>query len=164
MMPPVIGTIERVEANGSGRNSGEILIRLVSNQTHQSFWVFMDKPRDEFFRLLQAAFEAMWDGNTVRITSAPKAGGDNEVTAIATYPLIGERHMRQIRVSAAQYRFWHTILANRGTIRGNHQKTWLNRLAATRVSHCCDWSDDFVGFVEQSSHGLSHASNSKAIK
>jgi len=28
MMPPVIGTIERVEANGSGRNSGEILIRL----------------------------------------------------------------------------------------------------------------------------------------
>ncbi len=73
MIPPVIGKIERVEANGSGANSGEILIRLVSNQAPQSFWVFMDKPRDEFFRLLRAAFEAMWDGNTVRIRSVSES-------------------------------------------------------------------------------------------
>lgn len=46
-MMPVIRKIERVEANGSGRNSGEILIRLATNDTQQSFWVFMDKPRAE---------------------------------------------------------------------------------------------------------------------
>lgn len=86
MMPPVIGKIERVEANGSGANSGEILIRVVSNQTPQSFWVFMDKPRDEFFKLLRAAFEAMWEDSVVEITSVPRAGGDNEVTTIEVMP------------------------------------------------------------------------------
>lgn len=86
MLPPVPGKIERVEANGSGPNSGEILIRLVSNQTSQSFWVFMDKPRNEFLELLRAAFEAMWDGNTVKITSVPKTGGDNEITTIEIVP------------------------------------------------------------------------------
>jgi len=46
----------------------------------------MHKLREEFFKLLQAVFEAMWDGNTIRITSVPKAGGDNEVTAIDIMP------------------------------------------------------------------------------
>jgi len=82
MMPPEIGKIERVEANGSGPNSGEILIRLVSYKASQSFWVFMDKPKDEFFKVLRTAFEAMWGGNPVKITSVPKAGGDNEITTI----------------------------------------------------------------------------------
>ena len=46
----------------------------------------LDKPRDEFFNLLRAAFEAMWDGNTVRITSVPKPGGDKEITTIEVVP------------------------------------------------------------------------------
>jgi hypothetical protein len=41
----------------------------------------MDTPRDMFFRILQTAFEAMWDSKTVEITSVLK-NGDQVIRSI----------------------------------------------------------------------------------
>lgn len=62
------GVITRVNVNGSGRNSGETLIRFAVGDDNQSFWVFLDSKKPEaFFQLTQKAFEKMWSGETVVI-------------------------------------------------------------------------------------------------
>jgi hypothetical protein len=73
------GTVESIVAKGAGPNSGEIAVSL--KEPHQSFWVFMDTPRDKFFSILQTAFEAMWDSKTVEITSVLE-NGDQVIRSI----------------------------------------------------------------------------------
>jgi hypothetical protein len=56
--------VESITAKGVGPNSGEIGVSL--KEPHQSFWVFMDTPRDMFFSTLKTAFEAIWDSKTIK--------------------------------------------------------------------------------------------------
>jgi hypothetical protein len=73
---PATGIIDRVEANGAGPDSGEVVIRLLDDkQREQRFWIFLtSENRDEFFWFLRVAFESMWDGKSVRITSDERYG------------------------------------------------------------------------------------------
>jgi hypothetical protein len=83
LQAPMKGKIEKILVSGSGPNSGEILIRLKSDQTWEtnSFFVFMDTARDKFFEILRVAFDAMWDTRMVEIAWTLKSG-DREVTDI----------------------------------------------------------------------------------
>jgi len=71
------GTVEGVQTKGAGPASGEIGVSLRLDPTHhESYWVFMDTPRDKFFHIIRVAYEAMWDSKTVELTWTNKEGGD----------------------------------------------------------------------------------------
>ena len=72
------GTIVSIITKGAGPNSGEIGISL--EPVHQSYWVWMDTPRKQFFEILTTAYTAMWDEKTVEITSVNKDGVRNVVS------------------------------------------------------------------------------------
>jgi len=80
------GTILRVEANGSGPNSVEVLIRL-DQKDNESFFLFFPQQneREEFFKNLSTAFKAMWDENTVEI-DFDCYHGDQRVKSIKIAP------------------------------------------------------------------------------
>jgi len=65
-------TIQRIVVNGLGPNSGEALVRVADEkQNFQSFFVFAPQTHqtNEFLALLSTAFEKMWAGTNVVITS-----------------------------------------------------------------------------------------------
>ena len=81
-----IGIIDSIDAKGSGQISVEILIRLLPENEHDLsyFWAFWTS-RDEVLALLQAAFDAMWNNNTVKITAVEK-NGNQVVKTIGVMP------------------------------------------------------------------------------
>jgi hypothetical protein len=82
------GTIARVQANGSGPNSAEVLIRLLVGQDNESFFLFFPKQneREQFFKSLSTAFKAMWDTSTVLI-DFDIFRGDQRALSIKVAPL-----------------------------------------------------------------------------
>jgi len=85
--PQSTGVIKRVEANGVGPNSAEVLIRLAVGRDNESFFLLFPAPNEriQFFDNLSVAFTAMWDQSTVQIDSYLHQG-DQVVKAIRTIP------------------------------------------------------------------------------
>ena len=82
------GTIARVEANGSGVTSAEVLIRLQVGQDYESFFLFFPRQneRDQFFKNLSTAFKAMWDTSSV-VIDFDIYHGDQRALSIKVAPL-----------------------------------------------------------------------------
>jgi hypothetical protein len=74
-----LGIIKHVTLAGHGQNSGQIEVRLETDEGILSLFVRMGTPADAFFKLLRQAVTAMWAACNVEIKHVLDPGSHDQM-------------------------------------------------------------------------------------